>query len=360
MSEAVMDASPIDGKPDTVEEEDYITIATASLNLHSTADDVLNIEGLAAGVSGKSVIITGGNSGLGLETAKILAGCGAHILISCRNEHNGAQAINQIKSIHPNAQVDFFLLDLASFDSIRKAVNSFLQSEKPLHILINNAAVMACPLDYTKDGYEMQIGVNHLGHFLLTGLLLPAMIKSATSENPGRIITISCSTHLVYTPSEGILFTPAHILKPLQSYKKWEQYGQTKLANILFSQSLQYKCNQKSLPILSLSLSPGIIPATNLLRYNNIFESIISNIKEMWGKYNNFYKLIALPKSLSQGVATIIRCVLTRVEPGGYYEDCQISERIHEIAKENEEKEKESIREKLWIESEKMVDLRYP
>jgi retinol dehydrogenase 12 len=174
---------------------------------------------------GKTIIVTGANCGLGLETSRCLAAHGATVILMSRSTANGEKAVAEIKAEYPDADVSTMALDLGSLASVRSAAKAYLDSGRPLHILINNAGVMvsaarlctrdpllstwmvglqACPRALTADGFESQIGVNHLGHFLFTTLLLPALAKSGTAEQPARVINLSSMGNWLFAPPQGI------------------------------------------------------------------------------------------------------------------------------------------------------------
>jgi NAD(P)-dependent dehydrogenase (short-subunit alcohol dehydrogenase family) len=178
-------------------------------------------------LSGKTVIVTGGNSGIGYEAAAQLAGKGAKTILACRDATRGREAAVRVKSTFPNAAVDFLALDLASLASIRAFAAAFQEKYDALHILCNNAGVMALPYRKTVDGFEMQIGTNHLGHFALTGLLLERLLRT-----PGaRVINVSSTAHRIGKMN----FEDLHSER---RYAKWLAYGQSKLANLLFTYEL--------------------------------------------------------------------------------------------------------------------------
>lgn len=178
-------------------------------------------------IDGRIAVITGANSGIGKETAIDLAKRGAKVYIACRDLKRGEDALREIKDASGNEKIFFLQLDLASLESVREFSRKFHELESQLHILINNAGIMACPKALTKDGFELQLGTNHLGHFLLTNLLLDVMKASA----PSRVVTVSSILHRI-----------GHIkkddLNSEKSYWKWSVYGQSKLANILFTREL--------------------------------------------------------------------------------------------------------------------------
>ena len=181
-------------------------------------------------IDGKVVIITGANSGIGKETAIDLAKRGGKIYIACRDVKRGEDALKEIKELSGSDKVHFLPLDLASLESIRDFSKKFHELEAQLHILINNAGVMGCPKALTKDGFEMQIGTNHMGHFLLTNLLLDLLKQSS----PSRIIVLSSLFHWYGRINKEDLNSE-------KSYWKWAAYGQSKLANILFARELAKK-----------------------------------------------------------------------------------------------------------------------
>jgi len=148
---------------------------------------------------GRVAIVTGGGTGIGAETARVLALAGARVIIGVRTEAKGAaaaKAINEsLAKIKKEGSVRVLPLDLADFDSIRTFVQKFLEIEKELHLLVNNAGVMATPYAKTKQGFESQFGTNHLGHFLLTQLLLPTLKQSVSAGKPARVVCVSSMLH---------------------------------------------------------------------------------------------------------------------------------------------------------------------
>jgi len=181
--------------------------------------------------SGRVAIVTGSNTGIGLETAKALAGQGARVVLAVRNLTKGAAALARITAAHPGAEVTLQPLDLASLRSVREAAAQLLAELPRVDLLINNAGVMTTPYELTEDGFELQLGTNHLGHFALTGLLLGRLL-----ETPGsRVATMSSVGHRV----GRIHFDD---LQSQRSYSRIAAYGQAKLANIMFTLELQRRC----------------------------------------------------------------------------------------------------------------------
>ena len=203
-------------------------------------------------LTGKIALITGANSGLGFETARVLAAKGAHVVMAVRDMVKGEAAAAGIRAACPAASLELRALDLASLASIRACAADFLARHDRLDLQINNAGVMAIPYRKTADGFEMQFGTNHLGHFALTGLLMP-LVRTTPA---GRVVTVSSGAHLF----GKIDFDN---LNGERSYKKWGAYGQTKLANLLFTYELQRKLEAAGSPVISVAAHPGYA-STNL------------------------------------------------------------------------------------------------
>jgi NAD(P)-dependent dehydrogenase (short-subunit alcohol dehydrogenase family) len=177
----------------------------------------------------KRVIITGANSGLGKESAFALAKLGAEIVLAVRDTNKGQSVKNQILNQTPSAVIEVAALDLMDLDSVRKFAAS--QSTKPIDVLLNNAGIMAVPFEKTKDGFESQMGTNHLGHFLLTELLFDAISEGS---NP-RIVNVSSSAHRLGKLKTGDV-NELNVSK--ENYSPWTVYGNSKLANLLFTNEL--------------------------------------------------------------------------------------------------------------------------
>jgi len=203
-------------------------------------------------LTGKTVLITGANSGLGYEAALALSGKGAHVLLACRDQEKGRAAAAQIRAAHPRASIELVPLDLASLADVRRCAAAVGAAHARLDVLMNNAGVMALPYRRTADGFEMQIGTNHLGHFALTGLLLERLLAA-----PGaRIVTLSSGFHRL----GRIRFDD---LSWERGYKRWPAYGQSKLANLLFTYELQRRLAASGAGAISVAAHPGYA-ATNL------------------------------------------------------------------------------------------------
>ena len=211
--------------------------------------------------TGKVAIVTGANSGLGFETTRGLARKNATVIMACRDLKKGDAALEKIRREFPDAKVELMKLDLADLDSVRQFAENFKQHYSRLDLLINNAGIMAIPFRQTKQGFEMQFGTNHLGHFALTGLLLPLML-----ETPGgpRVVTTSSGMHML----GDLNFADLNWSK---GYTPYKAYGRSKLANLLFTYELQRRLDAQSEKVLSVASHPGYA-ATNLQTARAIME----------------------------------------------------------------------------------------
>ena len=197
-------------------------------------------------------VITGANSGIGFEAARALAQRGATLLLACRDRSKAEEAAKQLRAESPRAAISADALDLASLESIRAFSQRAREKFPTVHVLINNAGVMALPKRQTADGFEMQLGTNHLGHFALTGLLLPSLLQA-----PGaRVVTVSSMLH-----RRGKMHFDD--LQSERAYSKSGAYGQSKLANLLFAYELQRRLAKAGKEAQSLACHPGYA-STNL------------------------------------------------------------------------------------------------
>ncbi|KAG8659174.1 hypothetical protein MANES_02G020400v8 [Manihot esculenta] len=234
----------------------------------STAEQVTQgIDG-----TGLTAIVTGASSGIGAETARVLALRGVHTIMAIRNLEAGKNVAEAILKEIPTAKIDVMQLDLSSMTSVRKFASEYISSGFPLNILINNAGIMATPFMLSQDNIEMQFATNHVGHFLLTDLLLETMKRTARESNQeGRIVNVSSEGHR-FAYREGIRFEK---INDESGYISLCAYGQSKLANILHSSELSRRLKEDGVNITANSLHPGSI-ATNLLRYHSIVNEALS------------------------------------------------------------------------------------
>lgn len=212
-----------------------------------TTEQIPNLHGHIA-------VVTGANSGIGYETARALAGKGARVVMAVRSRTNGVTAQTTILRQHRGAAVDVMELDLSSLASIEQFARQFFDSYPSLSLLVNNAGVMGVPYAQTKDGFELQFGTNHLGHFALTGRLLPRLLASDSA----RVVTVSSAAHL----SAKVSFDN---LQGERGYRRWSAYGQSKLANLLFMYELQRRFERHGANAISVASHPGWA-ATNLAK----------------------------------------------------------------------------------------------
>jgi len=272
----------------------------------STTDDVLAGKDL----SGKTVFVTGGNSGLGQETARAMAAKGAHVVLSGRDQGKLDEAVGAIKAEVPDANLETIVCDLASLESVRQCGSEANQRFNKIDLLINNAGVMACPQAATADGFERQFGTNHIGHFALTKHLMPLVQAGADK----RIVNLS---------SRGHHAAPVDLDDPNfenREYNEWASYGQSKTANVLFSVGLEQRFADQG--IHSYAVHPGGIN-TNLGRHLSE-EAANALVARVTAADPNFAW-----KTIPQGAATSCWAATAdelEGQGGVYCEDCHVAE----------------------------------
>ena len=207
--------------------------------------------------SDKTVVITGASSGIGLETAIAMAEKNATLVLAVRNMEKGKEALSKVKAIKSSVRAELMKLDLADLDSVRTFAAAYTQKYPTLDILVNNAGIMNTPYRLTTDGFESQFGSNHLGHFALTGLLLPHLISTPAS----RIVTLSS----IAAHNASIDFKN---LDGAKGYNSWRFYGQSKLANMLFARELNNQLTKGGLSTVSVVCHPGF-SNTNLMSFGS-------------------------------------------------------------------------------------------
>jgi NAD(P)-dependent dehydrogenase (short-subunit alcohol dehydrogenase family) len=205
-------------------------------------------------LKGKVALVTGGSSGLGHETARVLADRGAHVILTARDVPKGERVAEGIRESTGNAKVEVEALELGSLEDVRAFAGRFLAKHPALHILVNNAGVMACPPATTADGFELQFGSNHVGHFLMTCLLAPGLRRGA----PSRIVSVSSRGH----HTSPVVFDDIQFER--RPYDKWQAYGQSKTANVLFAVGLEKRLGHAV--VHANALHPGGI-MTELARH---------------------------------------------------------------------------------------------
>ena len=242
---------------------------------------------------GKTIIITGSTSGLGKEASRVLAKKNATIIMAVRNTQKAEIVANEIRKEYPIAKIEIRNLDLGSLDSISSFAKGMLEDYRNLDLLINNAGIMMCPYSKTKNGFEIQMGTNHLGPFALTGLLMPLLIRT----NHARIVSTSSVAH-----NQGdIDFTDINWEK--RKYNTSKAYSDSKLANLYFSYELKRRLEHVENPPLVVSAHPGGTK-TDLARHSGIF--------------NVFMNLLFLP--VEKGVLSTLRAATdANATSGDYY-----------------------------------------
>lgn len=209
--------------------------------------------------TGRVAIVTGANSGIGFETARALAAKNASVILACRSEEKGIRAADKISKQYPQAEVEWLPLDLSSLQSVAAFAEIFLNKHTRLDLLINNAGVMIPPYTRTIDGFELQFGTNHLGHFALTGRLWGRLEETSSS----RVVNVSSLAHR----KGKIDFTDLHWQK--RRYKPWQAYGDSKIANLFFTFELQRRCAERGTQVRINAAHPGWT-ATELQRNSGL------------------------------------------------------------------------------------------
>jgi NAD(P)-dependent dehydrogenase (short-subunit alcohol dehydrogenase family) len=253
--------------------------------------------------TGRTVLVTGANSGLGLRTAEAVAAKGARVLLGCRDPGRGEAARSAVAALATGPVPELVSLDLADLGSVRDAARSVADAVEGLDVLVNNAGVMAMPLRRTADGFELQFATNHLGHFALTGLLLPALLRA---EGP-RVVTVSSNGHRM---GRNDWSDPNW---ERRRYLKWLAYGQSKLANLLFTRELARRAREAGSSLVAVAAHPGN-SATHLLPASTDASGwrVVGQIMN-WGN-----RLIAQPDSAG-ALPQLYAATMPDVIPGEYF-----------------------------------------
>ena len=274
-------------------------------NARSTAAEVL------AGVdlSGKTALVTGASSGLGVDTARALAAAGAALILPVRDAAKGEVVAAEIRASHPAADVRVGAMDLGDYDSIRRFAGGLAAEGRPIHLLINNAGIMACPLRRTPQGHESQLATNHFGHFLLTSLLAPLLRKAA----PARVVQLTSIGHRI---------SPVHLDDlhfERRPYEKWAAYGQSKTANALFAVELDRRLRPDG--VAAFAVHPGGI-------MTGLQKELSREEMEAMGWFDKDGNPHPLFKTAAQGASTSVWAATSPWldgKGGLYLEDCNIS-----------------------------------
>lgn len=280
-------------------------------------------------------VVTGANSGIGFETAKALAAKSATVVMACRNLDKAHNAAAEIRQSAPDAQLEILELDLADLHRVRDFADAFKERYGRLDLLINNAGVMVPPYGKTENGFELQFGANHLGHFALTGYVLDKLLMTPGS----RVVTVSSGAHRMAKMDFDNL-------QAEKGYKPWEAYGRSKLANLLFTFELQRKLEAADADTIAVAAHPGGTK-TNLQ----------SNMFALWRPLMN----LIMQEAEMGALPTLYAAAAPDVQGGDYYgpDGFQEMRGYPEKVDSSDESKDVSVARQLWVESEKLTDVTY-
>jgi NAD(P)-dependent dehydrogenase (short-subunit alcohol dehydrogenase family) len=291
--------------------------------------------------AGKTILITGANSGIGYQAALELARHGAHVLLGCRSAAKGEAARQRILQVVPGAAVEIVLLDMASLASIRSFAEAFAGSGARLDVLINNAGVMALPTrELTADGFERQFGTNHLGHFALTGRLMPALLRA---EAP-RVVTVASLAHrdgrMVWDDLQGE-----------RKYSPWGAYNASKLANILFARELDRRAKETGSRVVSVAVHPGV-SKTNIADYG----------RDLKTRFVKLFGSLFMQSDAMGALPTLYAATSAEVKGGTYIGPDGLGELkgYPKVVTPKPQALKEEDGRKLWSVSEELTGVKYP
>ncbi|MEL6613821.1 MAG: oxidoreductase, partial [Bacteroidota bacterium] len=242
--------------------------------------------------AGRVAVVTGANTGIGYETARLLAQNGANVILACRSEQRGADAVRRIEATSPSGSVELIRLDLSDLDSVRSFADAFRVSHDRLDLLINNAGVMMPPEATTAQGFELQFGVNVIGHFALTGLLIDLL----TATPGSRVVSVSSLAH-----RQGAI--DFDNLRGEKDYNATREYCQSKLGNLMMAIELQRRLAEAGHGTVSIGAHPGFT-ATDLQRHSPLWNRLV-------GLWSNDPETGSLP--------TLYAATAPEAVPGGYY-----------------------------------------
>jgi NAD(P)-dependent dehydrogenase (short-subunit alcohol dehydrogenase family) len=289
--------------------------------------------------SGRTAVITGGNSGIGFEAARVLATRGARLILACRDRGKAHDAVTRIRAAAPGADVRVVPLDLASLESVRAAAGQIRSACERIDLVINNAGVMMPPYGRTVDGFELQFGINHLGHFALTGLLIDRL-----AALPGaRVVTVSSNNHADGQINFGDLQSE-------RGYRRMAGYSQSKLANLMFTYELQRRLHSAGSPAIAAAAHPGLT-RTDLARYLSPVMTAL-------------YVLIERPlaqRAAIGALGTLRAATDPAVRGGDYYGPARWrGERGYPVrVSSSERSHDEGAQRRLWQESERLTGVGY-
>ena len=301
----------------------------------TTTDEVIK----GVDLSGRVALVTGASSGLGLETSRALAAAGAHVVLAVRDKAKGEATLAELRERVPGASLEYGELELSSLDSVRAFAGWFLDTHPRLDLLVNNAGIMATPYGRTADGFEQQFGTNHLGHFLLTNLLTPALLAAA----PARVVNLSSAGHR----RSDIRWDDVHF--DHGDYEAWTAYGQSKTVNILFSVELDRRLASSG--VRAYAVHPGVI-MTQLSRH--LTEQTLKTLTDTLATTG---REMPAMKTVEAGAATQVwAATATELDGTGgiYLEDAEISPNVEPYALDP------ASAQRLWSMSEQLVGESFP
>ena len=296
---------------------------------------------------GRTILITGANSGLGLRSAEALAAAGATVLLACRNETKAAAALEQVRKVATGEEPRVVRLDLADLDSVKACAEEVDGSVDRLDVLMNNAGVMAVPLSQTRQGFEMQFGTNHLGHFALTGRLLPTLLRAAAP----RVVTESSTGHRM-----GKIYWDD--LDGAKSYSKWRRYGQTKLANLLFTKELDRQARTHGTFLIAAAAHPGY-SATNL----TVAGPGQSGTKKFWTTLSRLGDSLIAQSDVAGAIPQVHASTAHDVVGNDYYGPSSLGEQrgwTTRRVKRTRAASNAADAKRLWVLSEELTGVSYP
>jgi NAD(P)-dependent dehydrogenase (short-subunit alcohol dehydrogenase family) len=292
--------------------------------------------------SGRLAIVTGSNTGLGYDTARVLAARGAKVVMAVRDTAKGEAAAARIRGITPRADVTVHKLDLGSLDSVRTASAELAAAYPRIDLLINNAGVMYPPKQSTADGFELQFGTNHLGHFALTGLLL----KNLLSVDGSRVVAVASIAHNIKAKIDFADLQWEH-----RRYDRVAAYGQSKLANLMFAYDLQRRLSAANAKTISVAAHPGVA-ATELVRH--VPGASLPGVSWLSGRLLNTSELGALPT---------LRAATDPAVRGGQYwgpDGFRELRGYPELVDSSAQSHDTATQDRLWTVSEELTGVTYP
>jgi NAD(P)-dependent dehydrogenase (short-subunit alcohol dehydrogenase family) len=290
---------------------------------------------------GRVAVVTGANTGIGYHTAAVLAHRGAHVVLAVRNLEKGNAALARIKAADPKADVTLQELDLASLDSVRAAAGALRSAYPRIDLLINNAGVMWTPKQHTKDGFELQFGTNHLGHFALTGLLLDHLLPVRGS----RVVTVSSVGHRIRA---SIHFDDLQLER---RYDRVAAYGQSKLANLLFTYELQRRLAAQQKNTIAVAAHPGAAGTELTRNLPAVLKPAVAVLSPL------------IFQSAAMGALPTLRAATDpAVEGGQYYGPDGLGEqRGHpKLVQSSAQSHDEELQRRLWAASEELTGVTFP